>query len=181
MLGLGNIGSRIGTLFKAFGATVYGTSDRRKADETIDRVFQQANMTEAVREADIVICALPLTPETRGQIGRDFIAAMKPGVLLVNVSRAAVIDEDALYEALQSGLVGGFAADVWWKTPGRGESISWPSAKYEFQKMENVVMSPHRAGFIENGLPHLDGAIENIAALIRGDSLQNQVDRRKAY
>ena len=65
--------------------------------------------------------------------------------------------------------------------PKRGETESWPSAHHDFQTMENVVMSPHRAGFIEGSLPHLDGAIENIAALIRGEALHNVVDRSKAY
>ena len=181
ILGLGSIGGRIAVLFKAFGARVYGTSDHRAADEIVDRVFRQAEALEAAEEADIVICALPLTPETRGRIDREFLAALKPGTLLVNVSRAAVIEEDALYAALQSGQIGGFAADVWWNAPKRGESESWPSTHNGFQNMENVVMSPHRAGFVEGSLPHLDGAIENIAALIRGEALQNLVDRSKAY
>ena len=181
ILGLGSIGGRIAGLFKAFGARVYGTSDHRAADDVVDRVFRHAEALEAAEEADIVICALPLTPETRGRIDREFLAALKPGTLLVNVSRAAVIEEDALYAALQSGQIGGFAADVWWNAPKRGESESWPSTHNDFQNMENVVMSPHRAGFIEGSLPHLDGAIENIAALIRGEALQNLVDRSKAY
>ena len=181
VLGLGSIGGRIAGLFKAFGARVYGTSDHRAADETVDRVFPQAEALAAAREAEIVVCALPLTPETRGRIDREFLAALKPGTLLVNVSRAAVIEEDALYEALQTGHISGFAADVWWNAPKRGESESWPSTHNEFQNMENVVMSPHRAGFIEGSLPHLDGAVENIAALIRGEALHNLVDRSKAY
>ena len=181
ILGLGSIGGRIAGLFKAFGARVYGTSDHRAADDVVARVFRQAEALEAAEEADIVICALPLTPETRGRIDREFLTALKPGTLLVNVSRAAVIEEDALYAALQSGQIGGFAADVWWNAPKRGESESWPSTHNDFQNMENVVMSPHRAGFIEGSLPHLDGAIENIAALIRGEALQNLVDRSKAY
>lgn len=181
ILGLGSIGGRIAGLFKAFGARVYGTSDHRAADDVVDRVFRQAEALEAAEEADIVICALPLTPETRGRIDREFLASLKPGTLLVNVSRAAVIEEDALYAALQSGQIGGFAADVWWNAPKRGESESWPSTHNDFQNMENVVMSPHRAGFVEGSLPHLDGAIENIAALIRGEALQNLVDRSKAY
>lgn len=181
ILGLGSIGGRIAGLFKAFGARVYGTSDHRSADEAVDRVFRQAEALSAAEEADIVICALPLTPETRGRIDGEFLAALKPGTLLVNVSRAAVIEEDALYAALQSGQIGGFAADVWWNAPKRGECESWPSTHNDFQNMENVVMSPHRAGFVEGSLPHLDGAIENIAALIRGEALQNLVDRSKAY
>ena len=181
ILGLGSIGGRIAGLFKAFGARVYGTSDHRAADDIVDRIFRQAEALSAAEEADIVICALPLTPETRGRIDGEFLAALKPGTLLVNVSRAAVIEEDALYAALQSGQIGGFAADVWWNAPKRGESESWPSTHNDFQNMENVVMSPHRAGFVEGSLPHLDGAIENIAALIRGEALQNLVDRSKAY
>ena len=181
ILGLGSIGGRIAGLFKAFGASVYGTSNHRAADGIVDRVFPQAEALAAAEEADLVVCALPLTPETRGRIDREFLAALKPGTLLVNVSRAAVIEEDALFAALQSGQIGGFAADVWWNAPRRGESESWPSTHNDFQNMENVVMSPHRAGFIEGSLPHLDGAVENISALIRGEALQNLVDRSKAY
>ena len=181
ILGLGSIGGRIAGLFKAFGASVYGTSNHRAADGIVDRVFPQAEALAAAGDADLVVCALPLTPETRGRIDREFLAALKPGTLLVNVSRAAVIEEDALFAALQSGQIGGFAADVWWNAPRRGESESWPSTHNDFQNMENVVMSPHRAGFIEGSLPHLDGAVENISALIRGEALQNLVDRSKAY
>ena len=181
ILGLGNIGCRIAALCKAFGAMVYGTSDHRSPDCFVEKVYPQAEMTDAAREADIVICALPLTPDTRGRINAGFLSAMKPGVLLVNVSRAAVIDENALYEALIDGQVGGFAADVWWSAPKRGESESWPSASHAFQNFENVVLSPHRAGFVEGSLPHLDGAVENIAALIQDRPLKYLVDRSKAY
>ena len=181
VLGLGSIGGRIAALFKAFGANVQGTSDRRQPDETVERVFPQREMTEAAKDADIVVCALPLTAETRGKIDRSFLREMKPGALLVNISRAAVIDEDALFEALSEESLAGFAADVWWNAPKRGESESWPSTHNAFAKLENVVMSPHRAGFIEGCFPHLDGAIENITALIRDESLNNLVDRSRAY
>ena len=180
-LGLGNIGGRIAALFKAFGATVYGTSNRLENHGGTDRVYPQAEMQNVAGRADIVVCALPLTPETRGRINTAFLSALKPGALLVNVSRAAVIDEDAVFEALGSGQIGGFAADVWWNAPKRGESESWPSAKYAFQNLENVVLSPHRAGFVDGSFPHLDGAVENIAALILDQPLKCLVDRSKAY
>lgn len=181
ILGLGNIGYRIALLFKAFGARVCGTSDHRPADATVERVFPQAEIVDAAKDADILVCALPLTPETRGRLNQEFFCDLKKGVMLVNVSRAAVIDEDALARALSSGQVGGFAADVWWNAPKRGESESWPSERNHFETMENVVLSPHRAGFVEGSLPHLDGAVENIAALILGRPLQNLVDRSRAY
>ncbi len=181
ILGLGSIGGRIAALFKAFGCTVCGTSNHRKADESVDRVYPQVNMPDAAKDADVIVCALPLTPETRGKIDSGFLAGLKPGALLINVSRADVIHEDALFEALCDGRLGGFASDVWWNAPKRGETESWPSTHNDFQKMENVVMSPHRAGFVDGSLPHLDGAVENIAALIQGRPLQCIVDRNRAY
>ena len=181
ILGLGSIGKRIAVITKAFGTVVYGTSNRCSADETVDRVFRQTEISAAAENADIIICALPLTPDTRSSINREFFAALKKNPFLVNISRAAVIDEAALYEALTDGKGSGFAADVWWNAPKRGESESWPSERYDFQNMDNVVLSPHRAGFINGCLPHLDGAIENIAALILGQPLKNTIDRRKAY
>ena len=181
ILGLGNIGGRIAALFRAFGATVYGISNRCTTDGTADCVFPQTDMLKAASQADIIVCTLPLTPETRGCIDADFLRALKPGVLLVNVSRAAVIHEEALYKALCDGQIGGFAADVWWSAPKRGESESWPSSAYAFQDLENVVLSPHRAGFVEGSLPHLDGAVENLSALILDQPLKCLVDRRKTY
>ncbi len=181
ILGLGNIGGKIAELAHAFGAEVIGTSDRKKPDEIVTKVYPQSRLREAAAEADVLICTLPLTEQTRGVIGKSFLEDLKQGSLLVNMSRAAVIDEDAVFAALTSGKLGGFAADVWWNAPKRGESESYPSSHNPFWELENVVLSPHRAGFAENGLPHLDGAIENIAALIQGKPLQNVVDKDREY
>ena len=131
--------------------------------------------------ADAIVCTLPLTDSTRGFINDEMFAVMKDGVVFVNMSRAAVVDEDAAWDALQSGKIGAFGSDVWWNAPKRGESQSYPSAKHEFWKLDNVVMSPHRAGFIEDSLPHLDGAIENIIALSKGEKLTGIVDTSKGF
>ena len=106
---------------------------------------------------------------------------MKDGVVFVNMSCAAVVDENAAWDALQSGKIGAFGSDVWWNAPKRGESQSYPSAKHEFWTLDIVVMSPHRAGFIEDSLPHLDGAIENIIALAKGLKLTGIVDTSKGF
>ncbi len=129
----------------------------------------------------MVICTLPLTDSTRGMINDEMFAVMKDGVVFVNMSRAAVVDEDAAWNALQSGKLGAFGSDVWWNAPKRGESQSYPSAKHEFWTLDNVIMSPHRAGFIEDSLPHLDGAIENIIALAKGQKLTGIVDTSKGF
>lgn len=181
VLGFGNIGSRIGKLIAAFGAKVIAVDGKAKAGEIAEEVYKNDDIKEAVSKADVVICTLPLTDSTRGFINDEMFAVMKDGIVFINMSRAAVVNEDAAWDALQSGKIGAFGSDVWWNAPKRGESQSYPSAKHEFWKLDNVVMSPHRAGFIEDSLPHLDGAIENIIALAKGEKLTGVVDTSKGF
>lgn len=181
VLGFGNIGSRIGKLIAAFGAKVIAVDGHAKAGEIASEVYKNEDIKEAVSKADVVICTLPLTDSTRGFINDEMFTVMKDGVVFVNMSRAAVVDEDAAWNSLQSGKIGAFGSDVWWNAPKRGESQSYPSAKHEFWTLDNVVMSPHRAGFIEDSLPHLDGAIENIIALAKGQKLTGIVDTSKGF
>ena len=181
LLGFGNIGSRIGKLIGAFGANVIAVDNHAVAGEIATKVYKNEEIITSVANADVVICTLPLTDTTRGMINDKLFSSMKDGVIFVNMSRAAVVDEDAAWDALQSGKLGAFGSDVWWNAPKRGESQSYPSAKHEFWKKENVVMSPHRAGFVEDNLPHLDGAIENIVALAKGQKLNGVVDITKGF
>ena len=181
VLGFGNIGSRIGKLIAAFGAKVIAVDDHAQASRNVSEVYKNEEIASAVAKADVVICTLPLTDTTRGMIGDELFSAMKDGVVFVNMSRAAVVDEDAAWRGLEKGKIGAFGSDVWWNAPKRGESQSYPSAKHEFWKLDQVLLSPHRAGFIEDSLPHLDGAIENIIALAKGKALAGVVDITKGF
>jgi phosphoglycerate dehydrogenase-like enzyme len=181
VLGFGNIGSRIGKLIAAFGAKIIAVDGHAQKSEIVSEVYKNEDIKEAVSKADVVVCTLPLTESTRGFINDEMFAVMKDGVVFVNMSRAAVVDEDAAWSGLESGKIGAFGSDVWWNAPKRGESQSYPSAKHEFWTLDNVVMSPHRAGFIEDSLPHLDGAIDNIIALAKGKKLTGIVDITKGF
>ena len=181
VLGFGNIGSRIGKLIKAFGATVIAVDDRAIAGEIATEVYSNSEIDEAVVRSDVVICTLPLTDETKGVINYKLFQQMKDGVVFVNMSRAAIVDEDSVWEGLENGKIGAFGSDVWWNAPKRGESESFPSTKHEFWKLDNVIMSPHRAGFVEGCLPHLDGAIGNIIALSSGGPVVGIVDSSKEF
>ncbi len=181
VLGFGNIGSRVGKLVKAFDAKVIAVDGHAVAGEIAEEVYRHVAMKEALGKADVVVCTLPLTEATKCLINVELFDSMKDGVVFVNMSRAAVVDEDAVWNALKDGKLGAFGADVWWNAPKRGESQSWPSAKHEFWTLDNVVMSPHRAGFVEDSLPHLDGAIENIIALAKGQKLNGVVDITKGF
>lgn len=181
VLGFGNIGSRIGKLIAAFGAKVIAVDGHARAGEIAEEVYKNDQVKDAIAKADVVVCTLPLTDSTRGMINDEMFGCMKDGVVFVNMSRAAVVDEDAAWRGLESGKIGAFGSDVWWNAPKRGESQSYPSAKHEFWKLDNVLMSPHRAGFIEDCLPHLDGAIENIIALNKGGKLSCVVDTSNGF
>lgn len=181
VLGCGNIGYRIAKLLSAFGANVMAVDGNRTKDQILSKVYPNDAIAEAMNDADIAICTLPLTDATRKLIDAALIEKAKNGILLVNMSRAEVMDEDAVYQALVSGKIGGFAADVWWNAPKRGESESYPSTRNEFWNLDNVIMSPHRAGFVEGCLPHLDEAIVNLANLMQGRDLINRVDIKKHY
>ena len=181
VLGFGNIGSRIGRLTAAFGAKVIAVDDKATVGETVAEAYGKGRIGEAIARADVIVCTLPLTEDTRGLLDDKMFALMKDGAILINVSRAAVMDEDAVWNALQSGKLGAFGADVWWNAPKRGESQSYPSAKHPFWSLDNVLMSPHRAGFVEDSLPHLDGAIANIIALATGGELTGIVDVKRGF
>jgi phosphoglycerate dehydrogenase-like enzyme len=181
VLGCGHIGGRIAALLSAFGARVVAVDPVASPGGPVAEAFSPERMAEAVAGAALVVCTLPLTDATRGSLGASFFGALPPGAAFVNVSRAAVVDEDALWDALSSGRLGGFAADVWWNAPKRGESQSYPSAKHPFWTLDNVVLSPHRAGFVDGELPHLDGAVANLAALEQGRPLSCVVDVSKGF
>ncbi|MEY8481204.1 2-hydroxyacid dehydrogenase [Lachnospiraceae bacterium 48-21] len=181
VLGYGSIGRRIGELAAAFGAEVEAVNNHGISDGTVNSVYPQGKICEAVARAGVVVCTLPLTGATSGLIDGKVFKAMKEGAVFVNLSRAAVVDEDAVWEALVSGELSAFGSDVWWNAPKRGETQCYPSVKHEFWKLDNVLLSPHRAGFVEGSLPHLDGAVENIIALVKGRELNGAVDIRRGY
>lgn len=181
ILGYGNIGSRIGKLVSAFGAKVIAVDDCPKTSDMISEIYRSEEIGIAISQADVIICTLPLTDSTIGIINNEMLSLMKDGVVFVNISRENIVDENALWRALENGKVGAFGSDVWWNVPRRGESQSYPSAKYEFWTLDNVLMSPHRAGFVEECFPHLDDAIKNIIALAKGQKLMNIVDITKGF
>lgn len=181
ILGYGRIGRKIGKLLKAFGATLIGVSNHSNMCPEVDKMYKSQDWIDAVSEADLCICTLPLTDKTRNQINASTIKHFKKGCMIVNISRAEIFDDNTIYNALKEGYIKGFAADVWWNSPKRGESQSSASKTNKYEELDNVVLSPHRAGFIEGLLPHLDDAIINIANFIEKKPLINVVNISEKY
>ena len=135
VVGLGRIGSRVTVRARAFGMHVIGY-DPYIAPTAFERVgAEQVSLETLLAQADVITVHTPLTDETRGMIGADEIARMKNGVILVNVARGGIYQENALADALNSGKVSGAAVDVFADEP--------PGKDHPLLNAKNIILSPH--------------------------------------
>ena len=157
IIGYGNIGKEVGGIAKALGCNVIYT--RKTPDNnTVD-------IDTLCRKADIITIHTPLNPETKHLINEKRINLMKKDVIIVNVARGAVTDEEAVANAIKTGRVGGFATDVYSVEPfGDNHPFN------DILNHPNVLLTPHMAwGAYEARKRCLDEIIENIKAFYSGD------------
>jgi phosphoglycerate dehydrogenase-like enzyme len=133
-VGVGTIGRRVAALAAAFEMRVLVAAHPERA---LECAYPVLPLGELLAAADVVSLHLPLTPATRGIVGAAELARMRPGALLVNTARGALIDGTALRAALASGRLGGFAADVL--------DVEPPAADDPLLGSERVVLTPHVA------------------------------------
>lgn len=158
IVGFGNIGKKVGEIARALGARVL--VHKRTPIDGWDCV----DFETVCREADILSFHTPLNDGTRGMLDRAHLAMMKPGAVVVNVARGAVIDEAAIAEAVEAGKIGGFATDVYSVEPMSAES---PVAR--IATLPNVCLTPHMAwGGYETRVRLLDEIAANIKAFNEG-------------
>jgi phosphoglycerate dehydrogenase-like enzyme len=175
VVGLGGIGSHVARLGAALGMRAIGTRRSPEPVERLDSVFPPSKLDDMLAASDIVVLCTQLTQETHHLIDRDALAAMRPGAFLINVARGELIDETALLEALHSGYLGGFAADVY-----EGEFEHQPPP--ELLAHENVILTPHTSGQTEHPSPgSLEIFRENIRRCLAGQPLRNLVDWQRGY
>lgn len=150
ILGTGSVGTECAKRFRAFSCRVLGVNRTVRENPAFDAVLPMDALADALRQADVVVLTLPLTEETRGLMNAERLALMKPGAVLVNIARGAIVSEQALIEALQ-GSLGGAVLDVFDPEPLAPESPIWT--------MENVIVTPHNS-FVS------DGSADRLNALI---------------
>jgi phosphoglycerate dehydrogenase-like enzyme len=138
VVGLGDVGRSIARLGRAYGMRVVGCRRTDAPTPGVDQVYPCKELRAMLAEADVVAVAAPLTAATAGLLGPDEFAAMKRGVLYVNVSRGAIAQEAALLDALHRGHVAGAGLDVFAVEPLPPEHPLWT--------MPHVVVSPHYSG-----------------------------------
>lgn len=178
ILGYGEIGRELARMCKCLGARVIGVKRSPQPDKLADLVVGPEELLRVAGEADFLVVALPLTPQTRGLVDERVLKAMKPKAYLVNVGRGAVVDEEALYRALTERRIAGAALDVWWSYPPAAGAPS----RLGIHKLPHVIATPHKAGWTRAARKScLEFAAENVARYLRGEKPLNLVDYDNPY
>ncbi|HSC70698.1 MAG TPA: NAD(P)-dependent oxidoreductase, partial [Candidatus Methylomirabilis sp.] len=131
-------------------------------------------LDEVLRRADYLAVTLSLTPATRGLLGERELRLMKPTAVLINVARAEILDEEALYRALVEKTIAGAVLDVWYRYP-TDDRPTFP-ARQPFQELPNVLMTPHVSGWTEGMLEARAKLMaENIHRVAQGEPPLNLI------
>jgi glyoxylate reductase/D-3-phosphoglycerate dehydrogenase len=168
ILGFGNIGMEVARLASVFGPKIIYYKRTRLTERVEEKLgVEYCSFDDLLSKSDIFSIHVPLTDETRGMIGRDEIAKMKPGAILLNLARGEIVDEEALAEAVVTGKLSGVGTDV--LTEKRhGNVVETPSPLIG---LENVMITPHMAGpTLEARLRSHKEATDNIIRVLRGET-----------
>ncbi len=174
VFGIGSIGAEVAGLASGVGMRVIGVRRRGGAVPGVSRIVPPDQLADVAAEADYLVLAAPLTKQTRGAISRQVIGRMKPTAWLVNIARGAMIDEDALVEALRAGRLGGAALDALTVEPLPKEHALW--------SLPNVIITPHSS----NSSPRIrERSValfrENLRRYKAKEPLLNVVDLEAGY
>jgi phosphoglycerate dehydrogenase-like enzyme len=182
ILGYGAIGKRIGSALGGLGIDV-SYIRRNAGNDPNPKVYSPDALESLLPTVDFLLLALPLTSETEGWIGEDELRLLPPTAVLVNVARAAVIDEAALFKALNEKWIFGAGLDVWFNYPKTEEErLSAPPGNYPWHTLDNLVLSPHRAGHVrETEQMRMTALAEVLNEGARGNPLPNKVDTDLGY
>ena len=169
IVGYGQIGREIARRARPFGIRTVAVSRTRKSDEWLDESFALSELDHVLDRADIVMLTIALTPETHHLFDRRRLAACKSGVVLINVARGGLVDQQALAAALASGQVGAAGLDVVDPEPLPASDPLWAAP--------NLIISPHFAGGGSevSQMRLAESAAGNLKRLINNEPLQHLV------
>ena len=176
--GHGSIGEEVARVSRALGLRTIGVKRSVQGQDPealqVDELHPASGLRALLPRADFLVLAAPHTPETEGAIGRTELALLPAGAVLVNVGRGALVDEEALVEALRSGHLGGAALDVFQEEPLPKGSPLWT--------MPNVLVSPHSASTSDRENSRLtDLFCRNLRRFLAGEPLENVLDPDRLY
>ncbi|MBI2922393.1 MAG: hypothetical protein HYY18_15175 [Planctomycetes bacterium] len=182
LVGFGAINRRVASLARALGMRLSAVSRNGGRDTLLEWWGPARDLPRLMAESDAVVVAVPMTSESKGMIGREILRGAKPGSLLVNVARGEIVDEEALWEALTQGPLGGAAIDVWYEYQPKpdAEGRQYPYSR-PFHTLPNITLSPHRTASPLDDPGRWDDIVENLLRVGRGEAPANRIDLDRGY
>ncbi|MCC2099015.1 MAG: D-2-hydroxyacid dehydrogenase [Hyphomicrobiales bacterium] len=171
LVGVGVSTSAIAHLLKAYGMRVIGVSGSPREEPGFDAVRARSELVDCAREADFLVNVLPGGPRNEKAIGADVLNAMPERGFFINVGRGETVDEEALLDVLRRRRIAGAGLDVFASAPLQADNAFWD--------LDNVVVSPHIAGFFSEYEDYVMPILmDNMRAFLGGDvaSMTNVVD-----
>ncbi len=175
IVGLGGIGAGVARRARPHGLRILAVDPRLVVrPPEVDELWGADRLDDLLAASDFVVVCAPETPETRGLFDAEKFARMKAGAYFINIGRGRVVRLDPLVAALESGHLAGAALDVFEVEPLAADHVLWG--------MPNVIVTPHTAGVGA----HLEDRryevlLENVGRFVRGEALQNVVDKHAGY
>ncbi len=174
LVGLGAIGGSVARQARRLGLRVLGVRRSRRPHPHADAVFAPAELPALLPRADFVVVTAPLTPETRHLLGAKELDLLKPGAGVVNMSRAALVDYEALARKLEAGALAGAVIDVCSPEPLPPESPLWHT--------RSLLITPHVSSDPLDYVERMTRIfVDNARRLLAGRPLRNRVDPRRGY
>ena len=176
LVGLGSIGRNVAERAAAIGMRVIAVREHpeKPRPEFVEEVLPTSRLNEMLSSADYVVLSPPVTPATKGMIGGEQLAAMKPDAYLINVGRGPLTDEAALIEALRARKIAGAALDVFDQEPLPADSPLWD--------LDNLLITPHTGGFTEKMWERQYSLFaENLGRYLNAEPLLGLVDKHRGY
>lgn len=137
IVGCGSVGTECAKLFKAFNSHIVAVDVVKPTSDLFNEYYNIKNVSEAVKNADVVILTLPLTSETKNMFNKEIFSQFKSDAIFVNIARGAIVNENDLINALENETIGGAVLDVFSTEPLSEDSELW--------NMKNVIITPHNS------------------------------------
>jgi len=173
--GMGSIGTELARKAAALGMRVFGlVLNPRPKPDFLEALWTPDRLDDLLRVSDFLANCAPLTPATEKRFGKREFSLMKPTAYFINIGRGGTVDQEALIEALQKGIIAGAGLDVTSPEPLPPENPLW--------EMPNVILTPHVAGTSDGTESRADEiALDNIRRFAAGEPLRNVVNYEQGY
>ncbi len=177
IIGYGRIGQELAKKLSNFNVFITVVSRKPiKDDGYINKNILIDNINEEISNLDYIVIACDLNESSKGLISKEMFNLMKSETVLINIARAPIINEKDLYFALKQKKIGGAIIDTWYKYPNKKNKKLFMPSKYDFRKLNNIIMTPHLSALSKNLLcRRVDIIISNILSLKSGKKLKNIV------